>query len=171
MDRRSSRHGDSGKSGGGHASHKSRDRVPEPRGTARPPSQRQLRVGEELRHALSEIFARGELRDPDLMGRSLTVTEVRASPDLRNVTAYVTPLGGGLARDARTPKEDGEAFLAALARTAPFLRARMAEMVPLRYTPKLFFAIDTSFDAARRIEEVLRDPEVARDLAKKPDEE
>ena len=163
MDRRSSRHGDSasGKSRGGHASHKSRDRAPEARGSARPPSQRQLRVGEELRHALSEIFARGELRDPDLMGRSLTVTEVRASPDLRNVTAYVTPLGGGA----------DQAFLAALARTAPFLRARMAEMVPLRYTPKLFFAIDTSFDAARRIEEVLRAPEVARDLAKKPDEE
>ena len=163
MDRRSSRNSEhaSSKARGGRGSHKSRDHAPEPRGAARPPSQRQLRVGEELRHALSQIFARGEVRDPDLIGRSLTVTEVRASPDLRNVTAYVTPLGGGA--DA--------AFLAALARTAPFLRARMAELVPLRYTPKLFFAIDTSFEAARRIEEVLRDPEVARDLVKQPDEE
>jgi len=152
MDRRSSRHSDA-------------------RGTARPPSQRQLRVGEELRHALSEIFARGDLRDPDLTGRSITVTEVRASPDLRNVTAYVTLLGG-VALNARNPEEDpNDALLAALARSAPFLRARLAEMVQLRYSPKLFFAIDTSFEAARRIEEVLREPDVARDLAKKPDDE
>jgi ribosome-binding factor A len=139
------------------------------RRASKPASQRQLRVGEELRHSLSEIFARGDLRDPDLMGRSITVTEVRASPDLRNVTAYVTPLGG-VARDARNPKESKEALLAALARSAPFLRARLAEMVPLRYSPKLFFAIDASFEAARRIEEVLREPAVARDLAKKPDD-
>lgn len=135
------------------------------RRASRPASQRQLRVGEELRHALSEIFARGDLRDPELSGLSLTVTEVRASPDLRNVTAYVVPLG--TAAD--------KALLAALARSAPYLRARLAETVQLRYAPKLFFALDTSFDAARRIEEVLREPEVARDLQPdlkpEPDEE
>lgn len=139
------------------------------RRASKPASQRQLRVGEELRHALSEIFARGDLRDPELAGRSLTVTEVRASPDLRNVTAYIVPLGG-VAQDARNPKDsDQKQLLAALARSAPFLRSRLAEVVQLRYAPKLFFALDKSFDAARRIEEVLREPEVARDL--KPTDE
>ncbi len=123
------------------------------------PSQRQLRVGEELRHALSDVFARGELRDPELQGRTLTVTEVRASPDLRNATAYIVPLGA----------EADEQLLRALARSAPFLRSRLAEMVNLRFSPKLFFAVDRSFEAAQRIEKVLRAPEVARDLQSSPE--
>lgn len=151
--------------------------------TSRGAGQRQLRVGEELRHALAAIFARGELRDPELAGRSLTVTEVRVAPDLRNVTAYVVPLGGVAPKahssrvaqarsrrdaptaEARHSGDGDQQLLSALGRSAPFLRARLAEMVQLRYSPKLFFAIDRSFDAARRIEEVLRDPKVARDLA------
>lgn len=135
------------------------DAIP-PRPTRSGPTQRQLRVGEELRHALSEVFARGELRDPELQNRNLTVTEVRAAPDLRNVTAYVVELGA--------PGNDQ--LLRALARSAPFLRSRLAEMVNLRYSPKLFFAIDTSFEAAQRIEKVLREPEVARDLKRDDDD-
>lgn len=125
------------------------------------PSQRQLRVGEELRHALSEVFARGELRDPELQGRTLTVTEVRTSPDLRNATAYVVQLGA----------EADEPLLRALGRSAPFLRSRLAEMVNLRFSPKLFFAVDRSFESAQRIEKVLRAPEVARDLQSSPESE
>ena len=117
-------------------------------------SPRQLRVGEELRHAVATIFARGELRDPALAGRSLTVTEVRVSPDLRNATAYVTPFA--VAGDAE--------LLAGLERSAAFVRARLAEMVPLKFSPRIAFAFDASFEAARRIEETLRRPEVARDL-------
>ena len=129
------------------------DAVP-PKTSRSGPSQRQLRVGEELRHALSDIFARGELHDPELAGRFLTVTEVRASPDLRNATAYVVQLGA--------PAD--EQLLKALGRSAPFLRGRLAEMVNLRFSPKLSFAVDVSFEAAQRIEQVLRAPEVARDL-------
>ncbi len=125
------------------------------------PSQRQLRVGEELRHALSDVFARGELRDPELQGRTLTVTEVRASPDLRSATAYIVQLGA----------EADEPLLRALARSAPFLRSRLAEMVNLRFSPKLLFAVDRSFEAAQRIEKVLRAPEVARDLQPSPESE
>ena len=120
----------------------------------RAPSQRQLRVGEELRHALASIFAHGDLRDPAIASRSITVTEVRVSPDLKNATAYVSALGGG---------EDAE-LLAALARARPFLRGRLGALVHLRYTPNLSFERDASFDEADRIEAVLRRPDVARDL-------
>ena len=127
----------------------------------REPSQRQLRVGEELRHALSRILQRGELRDPDLQDVAVTVTEVRVSPDLKNATAYVMPLGG--ARRAEV--------VAALARSAGYLRGQIAREVPLRFTPGLAFALDTSFDHASRINELLHRPEVERDLAEPEAEE
>ena len=118
------------------------------------PSQRQLRVGEELRHALAWILERGELRDLALAGISVTVTEVRVSPDLRTATAFVTPLGGG----------DAEAVVVGLTHAKAFLRHRMAGAVKLRYVPELVFRADTSFDQASRILDLLHDPVVARDL-------
>ena len=121
---------------------------------ARAPSVRQLRVGEEIRHCLAEVFGRGELHDPALSGMSLTVTEVRVSPDLKNATAFVLPFGGG----------DIEVALAALGRATPFLRSRVGKQLRLRYLPQLSFRRDPSFDAANRIDEILRSPDVARDL-------
>ena len=128
------------------------------RAKGRAPSQRQLRVGEEVRHALSQVLTRGELRDPALVGRSITVTEVRISPDLRAATVFVVPLG-----------EDGEgALVKGLERSAPYLRGRVNEAVHLKHSPRLTFALDTTFAAARRIDEVLHRPDVVRDLG--PDE-
>lgn len=131
-----------------------------PRHAPAHPSQRPLRVGEELRHALARIFERGELRDPDLQGVTVTVTEVRVSPDLKNATAYVMPLGGTHAAEV----------LAALRRCAPFLRKALAREVPLRYAPALAFALDTSFEYASRIDALLHKPEVERDLGAAPTE-
>lgn len=119
------------------------------------PSQRQLRVGEELRHILAEILQREDLRDPALQGVILTVTEVRASPDLRNATAFISPLGGG----------DIKGILAGLKRAAPFLRSEMGRRVHLKYLPMLQFKEDTSFDEGARIDAALRDPSVAQDVA------
>jgi ribosome-binding factor A len=122
------------------------------------PSHRQLRVGEELRHALSRILARGELRDPSLADLNLTVTEVRLSPDLKNATAFVVPLGGsGL-----------EAAVAALNRAGGFFRSRLAREVALRHAPRVAFAADRSFDEARRVDEILERPRVRRDLVADP---
>lgn len=126
---------------------------------SRAPSQRQLRVGEEIRHALARILERGEIHDPDLAGRAITVTEVRVSPDLRNATAFVTPFGGG----------DAKPLIAALKRARTFLRHELAGAINLRYAPELFFEADTSLDQASRIDALLRTPEVQRDLAA-PDE-
>ncbi len=120
----------------------------------RPPSQRQLRVGEELRHALARIFERGTLRDPALIGVVVTVTEIRVSPDLKNTTAFVMPLGGAHVAQV----------LEGLARSAGYLRRELAKAVPLRFAPNLSFALDTSFDHASRIDALLRRPEVERDL-------
>lgn len=128
------------------------DRAREGRG----PSQRQLRVGEELRHVLARILGRHELRDPALQDAVITVTEVRISPDLKNATAFVMPLGGSQATEV----------MAALQRGAAFMRGLIAREVPLRYVPTLRFALDTSFDHASRIEELLHRPEVERDLAR-----
>ena len=120
----------------------------------RGPSQRQLRVGEELRHALAWILERGEVRDPDLKGVSVTVTEVRVSPDLRNATVFVLPLGGG----------ETAAVVTGLTRARPFLRRQVANAVRLKFVPDIRFRADPSFDEARRIDTLLRDPAVARDL-------
>ena len=126
----------------------------------REPSQRQLRVGEELRHALAQVLQRGELRDPALAEVTVTVTEVRVSPDLKNATAYVMPLGG----------RNGTAVIEGLTRSAGYLRGQLARAVPLRFSPTLSFALDTSFDHANRINELLHRPEVRRDLGAKEDE-
>lgn len=130
------------------------------RQSSRAPSQRQLRVGEELRHALAWMLERGEVRDPGLHGRSITVTEVRISPDLKNATVFVVPLGGG----------DASEEVEALNRAAPFLRHRAAEKVQLRHVPKLGFRADDSFDNASHIDSLLHDPKVARDLADEPND-
>lgn len=126
----------------------------------RQPSQRQLRVGEELRHALAGILERGSLRDPALREVSITVTEVRASPDLKNATVFVMPLGGEAAED----------IVDALRRAAPYLRSLVAKQVELRHIPRLQFEVDRSFSDAERVDALLRRPEVARDLAEKHDE-
>jgi len=124
------------------------------------PSQRQLRVGEELRHALAGILERGSLRDPALREVSITVTEVRASPDLKNATVFVMPLGGAAATD----------IVDALRRAAPYLRGLVAKQVELRHIPRLQFEVDRSFGDAERVDALLRRPEVARDLVEKQDE-
>ena len=131
------------------------------RRTSRPESQRQLRVGEELRHALSSIFTRGEVRDRAVAGKSITVTEVRCSPDLRNATVYVLPLA----------EPAGPELVEGLRRSAPFLRARVNEAVRLKYSPKLSFELDESFDAAQAVEDVLRRAEVVRDLGPRDGED
>ncbi len=125
------------------------------------PSQRQLKVGEELRHALAWALERGEVHDPAVAAQPLTVTEVSVSPDLKNATAFVVPLGGKAA--------DMEAALAGLKRAQPFLRRLMAERVRLRHAPAITFAADTAFDNAASIDEVLHRPEVARDLGEADD--
>lgn len=121
------------------------------------PGQRRLRVGESLRHALAALLQRGDLRDPDLQGRSITVTEVRMSPDLRVATCFVMPLGGG---------EIGQ-LIAALGRAAPYLRRSLAGEVRMRFMPGLRFRWDESFAAAANIESLLREvqpePQPARE--------
>jgi ribosome-binding factor A len=121
------------------------------------PSQRQLRVGEEIRHALSEIIQRAEFRDPELAGRPITLTEVRVSPDLRNATVYVIPLAG-----------EAAPMVAALGRASAFLRGQLARAVQLKYLPALQFVHDASFDEATRIEAIMHRPEFTRDLAGDP---
>lgn len=123
-------------------------------GTKRGVGQRRLRVGEELRHALSRILRAGECRDPSLDQASITVTEVRMSPDLRNATVFVMPLAG-----ANAPE-----ILAGLKRSAPFLKGLVAREVGLRNTPNLAFELDESFDYSNRISALLTRPDVARDL-------
>jgi ribosome-binding factor A len=118
------------------------------------PTQRQLRVGEELRHALVEVLRESHARDPSLQNLNVTVTEVRVSPDLRNATAFVMPLGG----------EHGAEIVAALNHAAAYFRSQLAHRVNLRYAPSVGFALDTSFVYAERIEDLLRAPTVQRDL-------
>jgi ribosome-binding factor A len=120
-------------------------------------SQRQLRVGEEVRHALARLLRPGELRDPALFDANVTVTEVQLSPDLRNATAFVMPLGGANAAD----------IVAGLRRSAPYLKAQIAKLVRMRRVPNLSFALDGAFESAERIDAVLRSEAVARDLQDK----
>ncbi len=117
-------------------------------------SVRTLRVAEQVRHALADVLARGEVRDPDLDGVIVSVTEVRVAPDLRHATAYVKPLAAG----------DEAAIVKALARNVKFLRGEVARRVNLRYAPDLHFRRDDSFDEAGKIDAILRSPQVARDL-------
>ena len=127
-----------------------------------PPGQRQLRVAEQIRHLLVEILQRGHFRDPALMdAHRITVTAVEIGPDLKHATAFVMPLGG----------ENADTFIEALNRASSFFRSELAERMELRSTPKVTFKIDHSFDEAARIERLLRDERVQRDLMKKDDEE
>ena len=120
------------------------------------PSQRQLRVGELVRHALSDILSRGDLPDPALTKVLITVPEVRMSPDLKIATCFVMPLGG----------KDAKATIDALAANAKPLRGEIARRVELKFVPELRFRIDTSFEEGARIDALLRSPEVARDVAR-----
>ena len=118
------------------------------------PRQRQLRVAEELRHILAQLFRQGSLRDPALADANITVTEVRISPDLRNATVFVMPLAGSHA----------EEILAALRRAAPVIKGQVGRELSLRRVPNLVFALDESFDRADRIGALLARPDVERDL-------
>jgi ribosome-binding factor A len=118
------------------------------------PSQRQLRVAEEVRHALAMLFERRDFRDPELANAHITVTEVRASPDLKHMTAFVSGLGHDVP----------EAQFQALKRAAPFLRTQVAKAVRLKFAPELHFQHDNALDYAMRMDELLRRPEVKRDL-------
>ncbi|KJC44667.1 ribosome-binding factor A [Bradyrhizobium sp. LTSP857] len=122
-------------------------------------SQRQLRVGEQVRHAIAEILAQGSVHDADLEGHIITVPEVRMSPDLKLATIYVMPLGG----------RDTEVVLAALERNKKFLRGDVARRVNLKFAPDLRFRADERFDEAERIEKLLRTPAVQKDLEQDPD--
>ena len=131
-------------------------------GTSNMSSQRQLRVGELVRHALAELLARGEVHDPVIEGHLITVPEVKMTADLRLATIYVMPLGG----------RDAEAVVAALERNKRFLRGEIARHVNLKFAPEIRFRIDERFEEAERIEKLLRTPAVRRDLdANKTDDE
>ena len=119
-------------------------------------SQRPLRVGEEIRHILADIFVRSECRSPDLFDVTITISEVRVAPDMKNATAYFMPLAG----------QNKEKLLKALKDSAPEIRHLVSQRMKLRYTPKIHFSLDESFDIAQKIDSLLKSPEVARDLAK-----
>ncbi len=120
----------------------------------RGPSQRQLRAGELIRHALVDVIAREDLRDPALAGVSVTISEVRATPDLRHATVFCAPLGGG----------DADAVAKALNRCAPFLRGRLGREIELKFTPSLTFQPDNSYDAAEALDRLMARPQIKRDL-------
>jgi ribosome-binding factor A len=124
-------------------------------------SQRQLRVGELIRHAVADMLARGEVHDPVLEGHMITVPEVRMTPDLRLATIYVMPLGG----------RDADAVVEALDRNRRFLRGEIAHRVNLKFAPDIRFRVDERFDEAERIEKLLRTPAVQRDLKQKDSED
>jgi ribosome-binding factor A len=124
-------------------------------------SQRQLRVGEAVRHAVADILSHRSAHDPDLEGHIITVPEVRMSPDLKLATIYVMPLGG----------RDTDIVVAALERNKKFLRGEVARRVNLKFAPDIRFRVDERFDEAERIEKLLRTPAVQRDLAPDSDKD
>lgn len=117
-------------------------------------SQRQLRVGELVRHALADMLTRGEVHDPILEGHIITVPEVRMTADLRLATIYVMPLGG----------RDADEVVAAFERHKKFLRAELAHRINLKFAPDIRFRVDERFAEAERIDKLLHSPEVKRDL-------
>jgi len=121
---------------------------------ARGPSQRQLRAGELVRRALAEIVARGDIQDPELSSRPITISEVRMSPDLRHAVCFVAPLGGG----------DAVALADALTRVRGYLRGQLSHEVTFKFMPDLSFEADVSFDRAEAVDRLLHSPKVARDL-------
>jgi ribosome-binding factor A len=126
------------------------------RDTGAGPSQRQLRVAEEIRHVLAGLFARHEFRDPELSEAEITVTEVRISPDLKHATAFVSRLG----------RSDVDRLLPAMKRASPYLRSQVAHALRLRHAPELHFQPDTTLDYAMEIDRLMHRPEVARDIGK-----
>ncbi|MFZ1109670.1 MAG: 30S ribosome-binding factor RbfA [Rhodomicrobium sp.] len=118
------------------------------------PSQRQLRAAELIRHALAEIFQTVDIQDSDLAGEIISVAEVRVSPDLKHATVFASSLGG----------KNSDGIACALKRHQRFLRGELARRIELKYVPELAFRGDHAIDAAERIDELLRSPEVARDL-------
>jgi ribosome-binding factor A len=124
------------------------------KGVSRPTSQRQLRAGELVRHALAEILREENLQDPALAGVSVTITEVRISPDLKHALCFVEPLGG----------EQAVEVIAGLNRVAKFLRGRLGHAIEMRFTPALKFVHDNSFDVAQHMNQLLADPRVRRDV-------
>ena len=124
-------------------------------------SQRQLRVGELVRHALADMLTRGAVHDPVIQGHLITVPEVRMTADLRLATIYVVPLGG----------RDAEEVLAALERNKRFLRGEIARRINLKFAPEIRFRLDERFDEAERIEKLLRTPAVQRDLDNQTDDD
>ncbi|MFN0042868.1 MAG: 30S ribosome-binding factor RbfA [Alphaproteobacteria bacterium] len=135
----------------------SKPKFPNARSSA--PGQRQLRVGELIRHALVDILARASFRDPELASARVTITVVKMSQDLRHATVFIVPFGTG---DAEVPER-------AFNRAAPFIRHELAKEIELRFLPELHFKADESFGHASRIDALLRRPEIARDLAATPD--
>ncbi len=126
------------------------------------PSQRMLRVGEQVRHALSDVLARGEVRDDLIESTVISISEVRMSPDLKIATAFVSPLGAA----------DNDAVIKALAKNAKFIRGRVSGALrQMRSMPEFRFRLDTSYDNMARIDQLLRSPEVARDLDKDEESE
>jgi len=119
-------------------------------------SQRQLRVGELIRHALAEMLARGDIHDDVLASHVVTIPEVRLSPDLRLATVYVMPMGG----------RDVKPVLAALERHKKYIRGEISHEVNLKFAPDIRFMADETFDEAQRIDDILRSPKVAQDLKK-----
>jgi ribosome-binding factor A len=125
------------------------------RSTSTGPSQRQLRVGEQVRHALSDLLQRGEVRDDLIEKTVISISEVRMSPDLKLATAFVSPLGA----------PDDAAVVEALNRNSRFIRGRMSPALrQMKYMPEFRFRLDTSYDNFAKIDQLLRSPEVARDL-------
>jgi len=124
-------------------------------------SQRQLRVGELVRHAMADMLTRGDVHDPVIEGHLITVPEVRMTPDLRLATIYIMPLAG----------RDSEKVLAAFERNKKFLRGEIAHRVNLKFAPDIRFRVDERFAEAERIDKLLRSPEVKRDLDDESDDE
>lgn len=119
------------------------------------PSQRQLRVGEQVRHALADLLQRGEIIDDVIESTVISVSEVRMSPDLKIATVFISPLGGG----------DAQPVVKALAKHAKFIRGRVSGALrQMKYMPEFRFRADTSFDNFRKIDSLLKSPEVRRDL-------
>jgi ribosome-binding factor A len=131
------------------------------RASEKAPSQRQLRAGELIRHALAEILARGEVHDPVIENHVITVPEVRMTPDLRLATIYVMPLAG----------RDADEVVAAFERNKRFLRGELAHRVNMKFAPEIRFRIDERFEEAERIAKLLRTPGVQRDLDKNDETE
>ncbi|MDP2214498.1 30S ribosome-binding factor RbfA [Phenylobacterium sp.] len=129
-------------------------RTPGARPALRGPSQRQLRAGELVRHALVEIMREEDLDDPALAGDPVTITEVRVSPDLRHAVCFIQPLGG----------ENATEVVAAMNRASKFFRGRLGRMIELRATPELKFLHDETFDAADQMSRLFDDPKVRQDL-------